>query len=335
MTTDALQHLLDSQDGVVARRQLLDLGLRDSDIARRLRRRELARVHPGVFVNHTGDLTWRQRAWAAVLYYWPSALCGVSALQAHHGTGLDVVDDRPIHVAIDERRRQRRREGVRLHRVSRLSDRVQPNRMPPRVSVEHAVVDLASTAPDEAAAVAVLADACQSRRTTPARLAETLRGRRRTPRRRFLLTLLVDVATGAYSALEHRYLTRVERPHGLPTGSRQRRVTAGRTAAYRDVDYRRHGVVVELDGRLGHEEQVDRWADMDRDIDAVVCGDVTLRAGWRQTLSPCRLAVAVGRLLVARGWRGRPVPCGPGCAVAGAFHASGDEDAPTSLRRPA
>jgi hypothetical protein len=104
--------------------------------------------------------------------------------------------------------------------------------------------------------------------------------------------------------------------------------------AYRDVDYRRHGVVVELDGRLGHEDQVDRWADMDRDIDAVVSGDVTLRAGWRQVLSPCRLGVAVGRLLVARGWRGRPVPCGPGCAVFGAFRASGDEDAPTSLRRP-
>lgn len=333
MTPDALQPLLDEQAGTVARRQLLAIGLSDADIARLLRRRELVRVHPGVYVNHTGFLTWRQRAWAAVLYHWPSALHGESALQAHHGTGLDVVDDRPIHVAIDERRRQRRRDGVRLHRVSRLKERVQPSRSPARVSLEHAVIDVASAAHDEAAAVAVLADACQSRRTTPARLAEALRGRHRTPRRRFLLELLVDVAAGAYSALEHRYLTRVERPHGLPTGARQRRVRIGRTPAYRDVEYRRHGVVVELDGRLGHEQQADRWSDMDRDIDTVVSGDVTLRAGWRQALSPCRLAVAVGRLLVARGWSGRPTACGPSCAVIGAFPAPGDEDAPTSLSR--
>ncbi len=333
MTPDTLTTLLDEQAGTVARSQLLEIGLSDSDIARLLRRRELARVHPGVYVDHTGDLTWRQRAWAAVLYYWPCALYGASAIQVHHGTGLDVVDDRTIHVAIDERRRQRRRVGVRVHRVSRLSERVQSSRTPARVSLEHAVVDVASAAPDDAAAVAVLADACQSRRTTPERLATALRGRRRTPRRRFLLALLVDVAAGAYSALEHQYLTRVERPHGLPSGKRQRRVRIGRTPAYRDVDYRRHGVVVELDGRLGHEEQMDRWDDIDRDIDTVVSGDVTLRAGWRQALAPCRLAVAVGRLLVARGWSARPTACGAGCAVIGAFRAPGDEDAPTSLPR--
>ena len=333
MTSDALQLLLEEQAGAIARRQLFEIGLGDADIARLLRRRELARVHPGIYVNHTGDLTWRQRAWAAALYYWPSALHGESALQAHHGTGLDVVDDRMIHIAIDEGRRQRRREGIRLHRVSRLTERVQSGRSPARVTLEHAVIDVASAAHDEAGAVAVLADACQSRRTTPARLARALHERRRTPRRRFLLDLLVDVAAGAYSALEHRYLTRVERPHGLPTGARQRRVRIGRTPAYRDVEYRRYGVVVELDGRLGHEQQADRWSDMDRDIDAVVSGGVTLRAGWRQVLSPCRLAVAVGRLLVARGWSGRPTACGRGCAVIGAFPAPGDEDAPTSPPR--
>ena len=94
---------------------------------------------------------------------------------------------------------QRRRAGVRLHRVSRLAERVQPNRNPPRVSLEHAVVDVASEAPDEAAAVAVLADACQSRRTTPARLAGALRERRRTPRRGFLLDLLLAARSDSRS----------------------------------------------------------------------------------------------------------------------------------------
>lgn len=82
------------------------------------------------------------------------------------------------------------------------------------------------------------------------------------------MEVLNDVATGAYSVLEHRYLTRVERPHGLPTAKRQRTVSTGRTSAYRDVEYLGLSTIVELDGRLGHEETNDRWVDMDRDIDA-------------------------------------------------------------------
>ena len=45
---------------------------------------------------------------------------------------------------------------------------------PPRVRVEYAVLRVASRARTEDAAVAVLADACQSRRTTPERLVVAL-----------------------------------------------------------------------------------------------------------------------------------------------------------------
>ena len=44
-------------------------------------------VHPGVYVNHTGELTWLQRAWAAVLFAWPAALSHDSALRAADGPG--------------------------------------------------------------------------------------------------------------------------------------------------------------------------------------------------------------------------------------------------------
>jgi hypothetical protein len=66
------------------------------------------------------------------------------------------------------------------------------------------------------------------------------------------------------------------------------------------------GVVVELDGRLGHEATTDRWNDLERDLDAVVQGDLTVRAGWGLVLDPCRLAAALVRILLARGWTGRP-----------------------------
>ena len=74
-----LHDALAPQDGVVSRRQVLERGGSDADIERMIRRRVLARVFEGVYVEHTGPLTWRQRAWAAVLYHHPAALAGASA----------------------------------------------------------------------------------------------------------------------------------------------------------------------------------------------------------------------------------------------------------------
>lgn len=329
MDLQAAKGLLRDQEGVISRRQALHLGICDPDLARLVRRKELARVHPGVYVDHTGRLGWSQRAWAAVLFAWPAALCADSALVAHGvRSATRDLDGRPrrdgsggplIHVAVDARRRVREPPGVRVHRVTDLSSRVQPNVRPFRLRLEPALVQVAGAMArrgDGAGALAVLADACQERRTTPGRLAVALRAHTNVAGRRFLLEVLDDVAAGAYSVLEHRYLTRVERPHGLPTARRQRTVRAGRTAAYRDVEYAGLAAVVELDGRLGHELSADRWADLSRDVGALLGGDTTMRLGWGHVLEPCRTALVVGRFLAALGWEGGPVPCGPGCAVA-------------------
>ena len=73
----------------MSRRQILDLGGDDDLIERMIRRREWVRVHRGVYANHTGPLSWQQRAWAAVLLLTPAALTGVSALRAHGVRGHD------------------------------------------------------------------------------------------------------------------------------------------------------------------------------------------------------------------------------------------------------
>ena len=101
--------------------------------------------------------------------------------------------------------------------------------------IEHAVLDVAAEAPDELAAIAVMSDAVRARRTTAARLLEALSSRSRIPRRSFLLSVLHDVAEGTCSVLEHGYLDRVERAHGLPSGQRQVRESS-RGPLYRDVD---------------------------------------------------------------------------------------------------
>ncbi len=225
----AVAELLALQCGVISRRQVLAAGGRDHDIARRLRRRLWARVHDGVYVDHTGEPSWKQRAWAAALYHWPAALDGASALVAH---GVrDIGPRQPgtrIEVAIDRTRSVAEGAGISVTRRTDLDSQAQMNLCPPRVRVEHALLTVASRSSDEEGAVAVLADACQRRHTTPGRLAGALRQRPLLAHRRLLLSILEDVASGAYSVLERRYLLRVERPHGLPTGSRQRRIQVGR-----------------------------------------------------------------------------------------------------------
>ncbi|MGN0062711.1 MAG: type IV toxin-antitoxin system AbiEi family antitoxin domain-containing protein [Nocardioides sp.] len=47
MTLDLLAHLLDTQSGVISRAQAEGLGATPADLRRLVRRRELARLHPG------------------------------------------------------------------------------------------------------------------------------------------------------------------------------------------------------------------------------------------------------------------------------------------------
>lgn len=121
------------------------------------------------------------------------------------------------------------------------------------------------------------------------------------------------MAQGTCSVLEHGYLSRVERAHGLPSAARQFRDSV-QGPVYRDVDYRDFGLVVELNGRLFHDNALDHDRDLERDLDVAAGGRATVRLGWGQVFGrPCTTAVKVGRMLQARGWGGSTVAC-PACA---------------------
>jgi hypothetical protein len=284
---------------VVARRQIAGLGGTDADIARLLRRRELAVVHPGVYVNHTGPITWHQRAWAAVLFYWPAALARVSALP-NPPAGA------PIHVAVDLTRTVRPVRGVIPHRTADFQQRVRWNACPPAVALEHAVIDVMSGSDDRLQQFQVLAAACQTRETWPAAIASALRSRRRVRDRDFLLALLDDLDRGACSVLEREYLL-LERRHGLPLENRRQTRTrvAGR-AAYRDVDHSDFGVVVELDGKAFHDNPRTRDRDFSRDLEtAVASSAVTVRLTYGQVFGAgCWTVRQVATLLERGGWPG-------------------------------
>jgi hypothetical protein len=305
-----IDETLGGQAGVISRRQVLAAGGTDVDVERLLRRRVWARVHDGVYVDHTGSLTWEQRAWAAVLVHWPACLAGASALRAHRVRPWATLDEPAIGIVITAARRVDRVPGVTVRRSRGYASETQPALSPPRQRVETAVLVVASGARTEVARIAALADACQSRHTTAARLATALRSMPRLTHRATMLAVLEDVAAGTNSVLEHRFLTDVERAHGLPPARRQRRVAG----VFTDAVYDEYGVVVELDGRLGHEWAAERWDDLDRDIASAERGEVTTRLGWRQVLEPCRVAGSLGRILAARGWPAAAADCGAGCA---------------------
>jgi hypothetical protein len=313
---ERLRELLDLQAGVVSRRQALSKGLTKHDLERLRRRRELVPIHPGVYVNHTGEPTWVQRAWAAVLATGRrTALSHDSALRAHEGRSDRSHDGQVIHVAVDRGRHVASPDGVVVHRLVRLEDRVLWNLGPPRQRYEDAILEVACAQPTDLKALGVVAAAVQSRRTTATRILAHADQRSRLPRRAFLTAVLRDVEQGACSVLEHGYLTLVERAHGLATGRRQAPSTSSKGSVYRDVEYAT-GQIVELDGRLFHDSTLRRDADMDRDLDAAVDGQATIRLSWGQVFDrPCWTAGRLGRVLRRQGWTATSTRCGPECSL--------------------
>ncbi|CAA9291712.1 MAG: hypothetical protein AVDCRST_MAG48-571 [uncultured Friedmanniella sp.] len=160
-----------------------------------------------------------------------------------------------------------------------------------------------------ARAVGLVTDAVGSRRTTASQLRGVLDRRRRARHRQLLEELLADVAVGAESPLEVCYLRDVERAHDLPRGDRQNR---SGLPFRRDVVHVEAGLVVELDGRLGHEGD-GRFRDMRRDNRTTLAGGLTLRYGTTDVAGrPCAVAYQVASALRLRGWSGWLTPC-PRC----------------------
>ena len=293
--------LMAQRVGVVTRAELMAAGLNRSDIDRLVRRRSLCKVHPRVYVDHTGPLTYDQRLWAAVLAVEPAVLCGTTVVSPDPR-------DKVIHVAVDATRTVISPQGVRVHRVRGLAAVAQWRAVPPRMRREDAVLMLVDEAETELDVVRLLTDGARDRAIGVERLREAERRRSRLSRRAFVRALLDDIATGVESVLEHLYLARVERPHGLPRASRQvlRRTPSGRQ--YRDVVYADHDFVVELDSQF-HDTFDVQGLDADRDLVDQADGRRTARLRWRQVVGdPCRTAARLAAVM------GCPVrPCGPGC----------------------
>src|SRR3954452_2924322 len=113
----SLWRLARRQHGVVARRQLLELGFTDEAIKHRLRNGRLHRVYPGVYAVGRPELTQQGKWMAAVL------ACGNGAVLSHLSAavlwGIRPREGIQIEVSVPGRRTPRR-PGIRIHRRAAL-----------------------------------------------------------------------------------------------------------------------------------------------------------------------------------------------------------------------
>ena len=316
--TESARELTEWQSGVASRQQLLDAGVTQKVIAARLARGRWQQLYRGVYATFTGPVPREAWLWAAVLRAGPGAALSYWTAAELHGL-TDAPQDDPasgIHVTVPATRRVRV-PGVVIHMSGRVGAATQPNREPPRTTIEETVLDLTQVARTFDQVCGWITRACARRLTTAEKLRTALAARKKLVFREEIADSLAAAGVGVHSVLEYRYLTDVERAHGLPPSLHQVRVVLDGKNAYRDVYYAEFRVAVELDGRFAHPDE-DRARDHHRDVVASAEGILTCRYVWEDVnQNPCDTAILQARVLRQRGWQGSPVPCGPDCPVSG------------------
>ncbi len=314
-TSDELRELLSRQGGVLSRNQAVAAGLASTVIDNRLRSGRWQQLQRGVYATFTGTPDRDALCWAALLR------CGTSAVLSHQTaaeySGLTSRQSPRIHVTVGSSQQVTGLKGVLLHRSRGAASTTHPTALPPRTRVEDTALDLTQTAASFDDAFGWLCRAVGRRLTTPDRLRAALAARSRVRWRADLSEALGDVSNGVHSPLELRYVTKVERAHGLPPARRQACVLAGGRRRYLDNLYEDARLAVELDGQAAHPPE-QRWADSRRDNEIAGLGILTLHYTWHDVdAASCVTAGQVAALLVMRGTDVTLRSCGPACSVRG------------------
>ncbi len=303
------------QAGLITREQALCAGLSSSAIRSKVAHTRWQQVHRGVYATYTGSLAREARLWAAVLYAGPGA-------RLSHESAAEIVrlTDRrspSIHVTIPANRRVKPPPGVVIHISSSGSAGWRYARgIPPHTFAEETVIDLVHGAGDLNDVIAYVTGAFGRKLTTKERLMQEVAARPRLRWRADLGEIIAAGAGGAHSVIEYRYDRDVERAHGLPPASKQVPFTKPNgSKGFRDRCYEGYGLIIELDGKQYHPDEL-KGRDQDRDNHAAATAGSTLRYGWIDvTRKQCASAAQVHAALTRRGYTGPLKPCSPTCGA--------------------
>jgi very-short-patch-repair endonuclease len=269
----ALQH------GVVARRQLLALGLSDSAVQHRLGAGRLRRLYPGIYAVGHEALGFHGRVIAAVL------CMGNGAVASHHTAAalrnLEDASPGPIHVTVPQARRPQ--EGIEIHRGTPPRDEVEIVAGVPVTSVARTLLDISRT--DAPARVRRLVKRAEFQGLTNATALRAIL--QRYPRRQGRRPLASVVrskhlGTGTTrSELEDRFLEfLVERRLPLPERNVVLEVRGHRFEV--DCLWRDARLIVELDGRAAHGTDSAFQDDRARDRVLIAAKWWPMRITWEQ-----------------------------------------------------
>lgn len=266
----AVWELAGRQHGVVARAQLLDLGMSGEAVRHRLRCGRLHRLAQGVYVVGRPDVTQHGRWMGAVL------ACGPGALLSHRSAaalwGLLPVRPGPIDVAVPADV-ARRRPGIRVHRKVGVGEGVR--RFVEGIPVTDPVatlVDLATCVSDKELEAAVN-EADHLDLIDPGGLRGALGSHPGQPgvgRLRTLLDAHTFVLTD--TELERRFLP-IARLAGLPLPQTQVWLSGRRV----DFHWPELGLVVECDSLRYHRTPAKQTNDLRRDQEHMLAGRTPLR----------------------------------------------------------
>lgn len=295
--------LADAQCGVLSTTQLSQLNVSRRTVERILADGQWRRIDRGLLYTAPGEVPWMALVWAGVLAGGNDAwVTGRTAARLH---GLVDTEDRPVEILVPGGRSPRRRWFVTYRRGTPGLRILQTRRGLPCTSVADTVIDVCAEG-RKRDVVPLITAAIQRRLTSAGRIERAAARRPRLANRELIMSIVADAVAGSHSSLEMKYLTDVERAHGLPKPDRQAR--AGTRGEFADLVYRQYRLVIELDGRAFHAES--GFRDRRRDNRNAAEGWTTLRFGWDEIVAdPCGVAAEIVSHLIDRGWTGELTLC--------------------------
>ncbi len=267
------------QHGVVARRQLLSMGMSAGEIRGRAERGSLGLVHRGLYAVGHGKLTQEGRWMAAVL------ASGEGAVLSHRSAGqLWGLTSRSGSIPEVTRTTSfRKRAGIRAHRATLGADEVEAVDGIPATSASRTLLDLAANL-DERPLERAMNEAEVRGLTSALSLPDLIRrhGRHRGAAAiRSALEASGEPLGITRSGLEERFLGLVDE-RGLPRP--ELNADLGVRGRFIEVDclWRSRRLIVELDGQAVHGTKSAFHADRERDRLLAVEGWRTIHLTWRQ-----------------------------------------------------
>lgn len=308
-----LQELLADHDGVVSTSEVL-MYMTEDQLRWQISSGRWQKPARGVVVTQSGPLTYRQALWAALLRAGPrAALAGLTAARLDGFKGFDdkrSFGDTPIHLLAPAGYKRRTPPPgliVITHYARTLTEEdVHPFRQPRRTRIARSLIDAAAWMPTERGAMAILAAGVEQRLVRAQDLSQVVDRMGALHRRKLIRETIGDVAGGSQALSELDFTRQVIRAFRLPEPSRQaaRRDAKGRRR-WTDVTWDNYKIVEEIDGAHHAKDPLQRWDDMERDIDLGLDGYLTLRfPAWFVRTNPEYVAGKILEALRRAGYRG-------------------------------